>query len=191
MTTATEGCSEWAIGLAEKLLASDVPRRWTHVQGAVRRACSVSVLTEQDADLLVAAVALHDIGFSHRLGLEPSGFPLYDAVRYLESIGAPRRLIGLVANHANAHVEGDLRGLGEQIARYEDEKSLVRDALWYSCLTAGPDGQPMDFDARVEEWLDRYAADPVMGTFTEMSLPELRAAIDRVEEAKAAGVAGA
>jgi hypothetical protein len=189
MTVSDHG-SEWAIGLAEELLATDVPRRWAHAQGAIRRARSVVGLTESDRELLVSAVALHDIGFSHRLGLEPSGFPLYDSVRHLESIGAPRRLICLVANHANARVEGDLRGLGEQIARYEDEKTPVRDALWYSCLTAGPDGQPMDFESRVEEWLVRYADDPVMGTFTERSLPELRAAVDRVEAGSGTGAAG-
>ena len=181
MATPPDYNSEWAMGLAEEMLASELPRRWAHALGAVRRARSVSGLTEADADLLVSAVALHDIGFSRRLGLEPSGFQLYDSVRYLESIDAPWRLICLVANHANARVEGELRGLGEQIACYEDERTPVRDALWYSCLTAGPDGQPMNFDDRVEEWLVRYSTDPVMGTFTKLSLSELRAAIDRVE----------
>jgi hypothetical protein len=191
MATQHEYNSEWAVSLAEDLLSSDLPRRWTHVQGAVERARSLHGVAGADADLLVSAVALHDIGFSPRLGFETSGFQLYDAVRYLESIDTPRRLVCLVANHANSRVEGELRGVGEEILRYEDERSLVRDALWYCCMTVGPDGQPMNFDDRVEEWLIRYSEDPVMGRFTEISLPELRAANERVEAATGSDAASA
>jgi hypothetical protein len=139
---------------------------------------------------LVAAVAVHDIGFSPDLGLEPVGpqgaipgavgsFPLYDAVRYLESVGAPNRLVCLVANHCRGPLEGRLRGY-PQMQNYPDEGGLVRDALWYSCLTSGPDGQDIGFTERVTEWRIRYADDPVMDIFTDEAVPMLGEAVERV-----------
>jgi hypothetical protein len=184
MATGDGGMAGWAIALAEDKLAADVPRRWAHTHHCVERARAISGIVGPDADLLVTAVALHDIGFSPDLGLDAvSEFPLYDAVRYLVSIDAPRRVVCLVANHANARIEAPLRGYGEQMAAFEDEGGLVRDGLWYSCLTTGPDGQSLTFDQRVEEWLVRYADDPVMGPFTDAAVPELRAAVARVEAA--------
>lgn len=170
----------WAEQLAEDKLGAQVPRRWTHTQHSVRRARSISPIVGEDAELLVAAVAVHDIGHSPDLGLdEVSSFPLYDAVRYLEGISAPERLVALVANHALGRLEGELRGY-PQMAEYTDEGGLIRDGLWFSCLTVGPDGQVVSFDERVREWVVRYADDEVMGVFTPQAVPLLQESVDRV-----------
>jgi hypothetical protein len=184
---------EWAIQLAQDKLATQVPRRWAHTQHVVRKARTLAPILGEDAELLVAAAAVHDIGFSPDLGVAPvepagaipgaaPGFPLFDAARYLAGAGAPDRLVCLVANHACGPIEGDLRGY-PQMHDYPDEGGLVRDGLWFSCLTIGPDGQDISFDDRVVEWLQRYSDDPVMGIFTERALPLLAAAVERVNTA--------
>ncbi len=172
----------WALGLAREKLAAQVPRRWLHTEAAVVKARSLAPIVGPDAEVLVAAVALHDIGFSPDLELpDRSDFPLYDAARYLMSIDAPNRVVCLVANHVKGQYEGALRGYGHDMARFEIESSLVSDGQWYSCLTVGPDGQDVDFDQRVREWRVRYADDEVLQSFTDQALPELDAAVRRVQ----------
>jgi hypothetical protein len=174
------GLAGWAVTLAEEKLAAAVPRRWAHVQGVLRRAEEVQAVAGEDADLLYAAAALHEIG--HAPDVAASGFVALDGARFLTAIGAPRRLVDLVANYTYARLEAELRGLGAEMAAYDDEQTPVRDALWYCDLTTGPDGEPMTFEERVAEWTGRYAGDEVIAAFTEKGLPELRATCRRTEE---------
>jgi len=177
---AGDGLAEWAVRLTEEKLAADVPGRWAHVQGVLRRAEEVKAVVGDDADLLVAAAALHEIG--HAPGVAASGFVALDSARYLERIGAPRRLVDLVANYTYARLEAELRGLGAEMAAYDDEQTPVRDAFWYCDLTAGPAGEALTFEERVAEWTGRYAGDEIIAAFTEKGLPELRDACRRTEE---------
>lgn len=170
----------WAVELAEAKLAPTVPRRWAHVRGVLRRADEVKGVTGGDADLLVAACALHEIG--HAPDVADTGFVALDGARWLAANGAPRRLVDLVANYTYARLEAELRGLGSEIAAYPDEQTPVRDAFWYCDLTTGPEGEPMTFDERVAEWTTRYADDEVIAAFTEKGLPELSDACRRTEE---------
>jgi HD superfamily phosphodiesterase len=61
----------WATAQAERLIAP-LGDRWTHVQAVADRARGLaSVLSAADADLLVAAALLHDVGYApslNRLG---------------------------------------------------------------------------------------------------------------------------
>jgi hypothetical protein len=181
------GLARWAVELAERKLAVQVPRRWAHGQATVAKARALATALLPDSDLLVAAVALHDIGFSPDLELaDRSTFPTYDAARYLMSVDAPRRLTCLVANHVLGHLEGELRGYAPQMAQFEIESSPVSDAQWYCCLTVGPDGQDMSFDQRVREWRIRYADDQALQRFTVEAIPELEAAATRVQDLLAA-----
>lgn len=170
---------EWAFSLAEAKLAP-VPRRWHHAQGVVRRAAEVAPRLGDDGDLLRAAAAVHDIGFAPEAG--GIGFPAIDGAHYLEKLGAPRRLVHLVAHSAYSALEGALRGFEAEYGEFEDERTPLRDALWYCCLTTGPDGEPMTLEERISEWSIRYAGDAVIARYAEVAPPELWAAVRRTEQ---------
>lgn len=172
----------WALTLAEQKLSEAVPRRWAHAQGVVRRAEGVAARLGDDGDLLLAAAAVHDLGFAPDAVVIGVGFPAVDAARYLEKLGAPRRLCHLVAHSAYSALEGGLRGFGAEYAAFEDERTPLRDALWYCCLTTGPDGEAMNLEERISEWSVRYAGDAVIARYAELAPPELRAAVARTEE---------
>ena len=171
----------WALVLAEEKLADAVPRRWAHAQGVVRRAEGVAPFLGEDGDLLLAAAAVHDLGFAPEAAAIGVGFPAIDAARYLDKHGAPRRLAHLVAHSAYSALEGSLRGFEAEYAEFEDERTPLRDALWYCCLTTGPDGEPMTLEERISEWSVRYADDAVIARYAQLAPPELRAALSRTE----------
>ena len=54
----------WAYELAESLLADPLPRRWAHTRGVAARAESLAPALGDDAEALVAAAVLHDIGYA-------------------------------------------------------------------------------------------------------------------------------
>jgi hypothetical protein len=168
----------WALALAEDLLG-DSGRRWTHDLGVIARAREIREAYGEHGELLVAAAALHDTGCSpkaRRSRLEP-----LDAGWYLRDAGAPERLINLVANLDCAQVEAELRGLDSLLGEFPDERGPVRDALWYCCLTVGPDGEPTTLAERASELRLRYASDPIILRWYERSEAELSGAIERTE----------
>jgi HD superfamily phosphodiesterase len=57
----------WAEDLAHGVLAVELPRRWAHVQGVAHGAHQVSAVVGEDAELLVAAAFLHDVGYAAKL----------------------------------------------------------------------------------------------------------------------------
>lgn len=139
----------WARAVAQGHLAGTVPRRWQRVQAVAARARQIKDAFGHDGDVLVAAAYLHDIGYAPELA--DSGFPPLDGARYLREIGAPRRLVNLVAHHSLARVEAHRRGLDQELAEFEDEHTPVRDALWFCDMTTGPDGQYTTVRARIAE----------------------------------------
>jgi hypothetical protein len=94
-------------------------------------------VSKDERDLLVATAWLHDIGYAPEL--RQTGFHPLDGARHLESVGAPARLVQLVAHHSGAIYEAEL-------AVYEREDSPVLDALIFADMTTGPAGQSFDFD---------------------------------------------
>ena len=70
-------------------------------------------------DVLVSAAWLHDIGYAPDV-LE-SGFHPLDGARYLAGLGAPERVVNLVARHSYAILEAELRGIGDLVAVFPDE----------------------------------------------------------------------
>lgn len=177
-TSSARPLCEWAFALAEAKLAS-VPRRWAHAQGALRRAEEVAPHVGPDGDLLRAAAVVHDIGFAPEA--VSTGFSALDGARYLEKQGAPIRLVNLIAHSAYSGLEGTLRGFEAEYEEFEDERTPLRDALWYCCLTTGPDGQPVSLAERISEWRVRYADDSVIGRYTELAPAELSGAVARTE----------
>ncbi|MEU1281113.1 HD domain-containing protein [Streptomyces sp. NPDC005805] len=166
-----------AAELAELLLAP-LGSRWLHTQAVAARAGQASVaVPERDRELLVAAAWLHDLGYAPEL--RDTGFHPIDGARYLESLGAPARLVCLVAHHSGAVYEAEQRGLTAELDVYEREDSPVLDALIYADMTTGPAGQSFDFDRRVDEILERYAPGSEVHNAISKARPYLGAAVER------------
>lgn len=98
-------------------------------------------------------------------------------------------MCGLVAHHSCAMLEAELRGLDRELrAEFEDEASMVSDALWWADLTTGPDGQLMTFEERTAEIEERYGPDDLVTEFIRAARPRLLAAVERTEERLRAAV---
>lgn len=170
-----------AAAMAERLLAEELPRRWAHTQGVARNAEEIARrLPPDEGKVLVDAAWLHDIGYAG--DLVETGFHQLDGARYLARQGVPERVCALVAHHAGAAAVAALNGLSGQLAQFEDERSLVRDALWYCDMTTSPDGKPISFDDRMAELRSRRGpADPVVRAL-EVNGTERAAAVRRTEQ---------
>lgn len=177
------GRSEWAV--AAELLAASLPRRWAHVQGVAARARIAAAGLGEDAEQLVNAAILHDVGYAPKVAL--TGFHPLDGARYLAALGAPARLVNLVAHHSCATLEAELRGLSAELVEFEDEgPTVVRDTLWWADMTTDPDGGVTSLVDRVAEIQDRYGPDDVVSCFVRCAWPELEAAVHRTERRLAA-----
>jgi HD domain len=171
---------EAAYQVAERGLARALPRRWRHAQAVAACANHVAVVVPGNADLLIAAAWLHDVGYAPAIAR--TGFHPLDGARYLCDLGAGQRLCGLVAHHSGAAIEARLRGLDDiLVAEFQEEHSYVADALWYADLTTGPDGEVLTVEERLEEIAERYGRDDVVTVFVELARPELIAAVRRTE----------
>lgn len=170
----------WAQQTAHNLMAGPLSQRWVHVQEVAGRAGRIGAALE-DADRVVlhAAAWVHDIGYAP--GLARTEFHPLDGARYLRAVDAPGRLVGLVAFHSSAASEAALLGLGKQLAEFDEERTLVRDLLWYSDMTVGPRGESMTFDRRMEEVLERYPSDHYVVRALDVGMGERRAAVERAE----------
>jgi HD superfamily phosphodiesterase len=145
--------TDWASQVARDKLES-LPSRWAHVQGVARQARTLRVISGEDADLLEAAAILHDVGYAP--GIAVTGFHPLDGASYLADIGAPVRLVNLVAHHSYALLEAELRGLADEMTRFHDEQGPVRDAVWYCDQTTSPFGEPVSQRDRITEIQHRY-----------------------------------
>lgn len=134
---ASWAAAHWARAESAAILAGTLPRRWNHVQHVAARALTLADLLAADAELVVAAAWLHDVGYAPDLAA--SGFHPLDGARYLRRQGADDRLCGLVAYHSAALVEAGMRGLAEDLqGEFTDEASPLTDALWWADLTTAP-----------------------------------------------------
>lgn len=164
--------------LAQQHLAQQLPRRWQHVQAVAAEAAHLAGAIDLDADTLVCAAWLHDIGYS--VSISDSGFHPLDGARFLRRHGWPGPVCDLVAHHSCARVEAQVRGLGrELLLEFADTPGSERDALWTADATTGPDGQRMTLDQRVREVEERYGRDHRVARCMQHIRPELEAAITR------------
>jgi len=167
-----------AAALAESLLPP-LGNRWLHTQAVAGRAREIAAaVPENERDLLESAAWLHDLGYATELRV--TGFHPLDGARHLESLGASRRLVCLVAHHSGAVFEAEQRGLLEELETYEREDSSLLDALIYADMTTGPAGESFDFDMRMDEILVRYEPGSVVHTAISKARPYLAAAVQRV-----------
>lgn len=180
------GLTQWAYSLAERMLSEPLPRRWAHSLGVARRAQSLSPVLGDDADLLVAAAVLHDVGYSPSIAT--TGFHPLDGARFLrDQEGADERVTRLVAHHSCALLEAEERGLRQELeTEFALERPELVDALILSDMTTTPDGGPTTSTARVAEIVQRYGPDTVVGRFIQRAAPEIHAAVARVDRRMAA-----
>jgi hypothetical protein len=171
----------WALDLAIEKLAEALPRRWTHVQGVGTRARLVApMFSVDDGELLVGAALLHDIGYAP--GLACTGFHPLDGARYLRGLGGPDRLVNLVAHHSCARLEAELRGLADELAEFADERTALRDALWWADMTTTPDGGETTAAERVAEIQTRYGPDDLVSRFVRRAWDDLNSAVERTQQ---------
>ena len=104
--------------------------------------------------MIETAAWLHDVGYSPSIAR--TGFHPLDGARYLRDQAAPSRICDLVAFHSSAAAEAEVLGLMDEMREFKDERSTVRDLLWYLDMTTGPDGSLMTFDERMAEVRARY-----------------------------------
>ena len=148
--------AERARDLARRLLAEPLPQRWTHTRGVGHKAESVAHLVGDDAEALVCAAWLHDVGYAP--SVIASGMHQLDGARYLRDVaGFDGMVCRLVAHHSFAVIEARNRGLaGQLVGEFPAVEDLVSDALTYADMTTSPDGDPVDVEQRLTEILARY-----------------------------------
>ena len=165
--------------MARVALAETLPRRWRHVQGVAGTAERVAAFLALDGEVLVAAAWLHDIGYAPNA--VQKGFHPLDGARYLAGLGVPEWVVNLVARHSDAILEAELRGIGDLLAVFSDERGALRDALWYCDLTTSPDGDPVSAQDRIAEIKERYGPGHIVTQFISDAAPQLLAAAESTE----------
>lgn len=173
--------SSSARDLAASVLSAPLPRRWAHVRGVAARAESVAATPGVDADALIAAAWLHDVGYSP--SLVRTGFHPLDGARYLVKQSVDLRIISLVAYHSCASLEAEERGLHDVLrSEFDCEESPTADALCFCDMTTGPDGLHVQARERLAEIRSRYGSGHV-ARFIARAEPDILAAVDRTEQA--------
>lgn len=177
-----------ARSLAERQLV-DVPRRWAHVQGVAATAAAVAPAIDPDnADAIVAAAWLHDVGYSPALA--HTGFHPVDGARFAADHGMPDLVVRLIAFHTGAEFEARQRGLTDALADFAPPPTDILDVVTFADMTTSPTGESMTAADRVAEILTRYEPDSPVYDAVSRSAPELLAAVERVtrrlERARAA-----
>jgi hypothetical protein len=169
----------WAAHEAATRLAP-LGDRWLHVKGVVDRARSVvPILATLDAQCLVAAAYVHDIGWAPEL--VDTGFHPIDGARWVRWHGF-ERLARLVAHHSGARFEAELRGLGPALTAFELEESPTADALAYCDLTTSPTGGVVSPEGRWTDIIERYGQQDIVAQALAMARPFLEAAVARTDQ---------
>jgi HD domain len=127
--------------------------RWAHVVATARNAeCLVEA--GHASEVLTCAAWLHDIGYSPKLAR--TGMHAIDGARFLDLLGAPSLLVGLVAFHTGAEFEADERGLTGPLLEFDRPDQGLLDLLILADLVSSPTGEAVSVDVRLTEILDRY-----------------------------------
>jgi len=153
--------------------------RWLHTIGVARRAAELAEPLGLEADVLVAAAWLHDIGYA-RVAVV-TGFHPLDGARYIAGELWPARIAGLVAHHSGARFVATARGLGPELAAYRDEGGPMSDALTYADQTVGVTGHRVAVSERRAEMLRRHGPESWNAKVDHIRGPHLRAIVARVE----------
>jgi hypothetical protein len=168
----------WAEKSSRNLL-EQLGDRWRHTLGVVERARIVGGALEPDeANVLIAAAYLHDVGYAS--ALVQTAFHCVDGARFVRN-GGHERLAGLVAYHSGASAEAEERGLAAALAEFEDERSPVSRALTYCDLTTDREGRPVEPEERLAEIRRRYGTTAVETRALARSQAELMGDVRAVD----------
>ncbi|MEU7524875.1 HD domain-containing protein [Saccharothrix sp. NPDC042600] len=166
-------------GLVDAVLL-DQPDRRAHTSGVARRAKVFGrICSELDRVELYQAAVLHDVGYG--VAVKDTGMHAIDGARFLKKAGFSSRVCALVAHHSFAALEAELRGLSEELGEWSDERTSVRDALWWADMTTGPSGEAMEVHDRMREIENRYGSGSLIANFIREAGPELIGAVERTE----------
>ena len=173
----------WARDVARRLLAEPLPVRWAHVQGVGHKAEEIAHVVGDDAELLICAAWLHDVGYAP--DLVAAGFHPLDGARYLRDVEkADERLVRLVANHSCALIEARNRGLAEDLAsEFPSPADFILDALTFCDMTTSPTGTPVGLDERLDEAFQRYGDGHLVTRSLTEARPQLEGSALRVRAA--------
>lgn len=167
-----------------------MPERWAHVLGVARTASDIAPrLVTRDADAVVAAAWLHDVGYAPSIAM--TGFHPVDGARFAESAGMPLLVVSLIAHHSGASAEAIERGLTAELAEFDRPPRDVLDVVTYADMTTAPDGTPIDAERRVSEILSRYSSNDPVHAAVSRSSAELLASVARIKEHLRLAPAGA
>lgn len=141
---------------------------------------NIAQVVGDDAELLISAAWLHDIGYAP--DLNKVGFHPIDGARYLRDVEhADERLIRLVANHSCALIEARNRDLGDALAEeFPSPADLVLDALTFCDMTTSPTGARVDLEKRLNEAFQRYGDGHLVTRSLTEARPLLEASLQRV-----------
>lgn len=79
--------------------------------------------------------------------------------------------------------------MASELQEWSDERTAVRDTLWWADMTTGPDGDTVSVHERIAEIQVRYGREDLVSVFVRQAEPELVAAVERTEaRLRAAGV---
>lgn len=138
-----------------------------------------AALTPPDADVLVAAAYLHDVGYAQAIA--GAAFHPLDGARWLAGLGRDR-LASLVAHHTGSKHEAALRGLSAELTEFPEERSIVAAALAYCDLTTGPDGELLTPDERLADIEARHGSESPVVEGLRRAWPDLMEQVLVVEE---------
>jgi len=168
-----------ARAVAERLV-QPLGQRWAHVQavaGCAREVCDAVGL---DAEVLVPAAWLHDVGYVPEL--EDTGFHPVDGARYLREQGVDERVVLLVAHHSCARIEAEVRAMGHTFSvEFPRPEKNHEDALCYCDMTNGPSGNRVAASDRLDEIQERYGPGSPVTQFVKLARGEILASVARVE----------
>lgn len=166
-----------------QILLDGQTERWRHTIGVARRAEDLTGTVDDEAEILISAAWLHDIGYSP--AVHDTGFHPLDGARYLDRHRWPTRLSALVAHHSGARfvaaVLDSRRGLATALGGYPREESAVSDALTYADQTVGPAGRRMTLQERATDMLTRHGPDSPNAQVHDVRWPYLVGVANRVE----------
>ncbi len=170
---------DWALAQVD-LRLRPLGRRHAHSRAVGSRAAAIgpAVVGDQTTTLVAAAI-LHDIGYAPELAV--TGFHPLDGARFLRDQGFAD-IARMVAHHTGARNEARLRGLDELEDEFPFDDSLLQRALTYCDLTTDPDGRPTTVTARVDEIVERYGDDHVVGRAVQIGRPEFLAIEQEIDQ---------
>lgn len=161
-------------------LVAPLGRRWSHVQSVAAAADGVAAKMGLDAETLVAAAWLHDVGYAEEL--RDTGFHPVDGARFLRRTGWSEEVVRLVAHHSCSRFEAGLRGLSDALCAFPRPAPELEDALCFCDMTTGPSGERMTVADRLAEIQARYGEQDVVARFVDTARGELVEAVRRVED---------